>query len=186
MCVIVCVCVCVCVCEDLLPSPLQSMLLVAPKLNAANLNTQLLKYFAKCQLDEQVCLPGGKAHPLCDMMYPLPSARNSSQHHYLPGEDSVSSGPNSKESSCFDALPCLVLSKTTLHILHPHTSHSHPTIHTSTHPHPIHPHTHILYIHMPTSYTSTRPHPIHPHTHILYIHTPTAPCLHTHTPSPRA
>ena len=38
---------------SLVPSP-QAMLLVAPKLNGANLNTQLLKYFAKCQLDEQV------------------------------------------------------------------------------------------------------------------------------------
>lgn len=37
----------------------KSMLLVAPKLNAANLNTQLLKYFAKCQLDEQ---PGIRAN----------------------------------------------------------------------------------------------------------------------------
>ena len=32
------------------------MLLIAPKLNDSNLNTQLLKHFAKCQLDEKVCL----------------------------------------------------------------------------------------------------------------------------------
>ena len=33
---------------------LQSMVLIAPKLSESTVNSQLLKYFAKCQLDEQV------------------------------------------------------------------------------------------------------------------------------------
>ena len=32
---------------------LQSMVLLAPKLSSSVLNNQLLKHFAKCQLDEQ-------------------------------------------------------------------------------------------------------------------------------------
>ena len=103
--VYVCVCVCVCVCvgergNSRIPItflPLQAMLLVAPKLNAMNLNTQLLKYFAKCQLDEQVrtwlFLEWFLSSP------PIPSARHQGQHHNLFRENSLSPGYSCKRFS---------------------------------------------------------------------------------------
>lgn len=50
------------------------MVLIAPKLSESTVNSQLLKYFAKCQLDEQVGWGGvaSLAHLQCDWYAPHP------------------------------------------------------------------------------------------------------------------
>ena len=71
------------------------MVLIAPKLSDSTINSQLLKYFAKCQLDEMV---GGvsytcSSHPLgsCTPIHPcplsLPPAGDQDQHQHMSWED---------------------------------------------------------------------------------------------------